>query len=125
MSRPYLIAILLLQSFAVNAQELRSDLSYKDLSQPNYIYSLDEDNVQARGIAYSYAANAINTRYCSAILFKNKLYKHVNFNIIYPNSELKNYSYKLYTDPRKIKKFTKDPDIIKLHVIGKERPGRE
>lgn len=120
MSRLFLIVIFLLSSTGINAQEFLADFSYKDLKDPTYIYSLDDEGYQAKNIIRSYAAYA-NTRYCSAILLGDKLYKNVNFSVIYPNSGLQNYEYKLYTKPKKIQKFTNDPDVVKLYVIGKER----
>ena len=120
MSHLFLIVIFLLTSTTINAQEFLADFSYKDLKDRTYIYSLDDDGYQARNIIQSYTAYA-NTRYCSAILVGDKLYKNVNFNVIYPNSGLRNYEYKLYTKPKKIQKFTNDPDVVKLYVIGKER----
>lgn len=108
----YLIVFLCVCSCTLYAQQ--------DLDDPHYIYSLDEDDKQTKSIilTHEFYASLRKPDYSRSVLFKGKLYKHVDFLAFYFDHDLTNYRGKHYNKPGKISKYTDDPSVKALYVVG-------
>lgn len=108
----YLVVFLCVCSFTSYAQQ--------DLEDPRYIYSLDDDDQQTKSImhTHSFYASLRKPDYSRSVLFEGKLYKHVDFLTFFFDNDLKNYRGKHYNKPRKISKYTDDPSVKALYVVG-------